>query len=104
MKPLKLLFTSVGRRVELIQAFREAAAQLEIDLKILGADITTTVPALLFCDQKVQVCKIKDPNYISELIHICREEQVDVLIPTIDILNTHAVIWRIAVCPRKERT
>ena len=93
MKPLKLLFTSVGRRVELIQAFREAAAQLEIDLKILGADITTTVPALLFCDQKVQVCKIKDPNYISELIHICREEQVDVLIPTIDtdllILSQH---------------
>ena len=84
MKTLKLLFTSVGRRVELVQAFRKAADELETNLKIIGADITTTAPALFFCDQTVQVCKIKDPNYISELIDICEKEQVNVLIPTID--------------------
>ena len=32
MKQIKILFTSVGRRVELMQAFKDAAAQKKIKL------------------------------------------------------------------------
>lgn len=81
---MKILFTSVGRRVELVQAFRKAADELQIGLTIIGADITKDAPALYFCDDKKIVCRIKDRNYIPQLLAICESEKVDCLIPTID--------------------
>lgn len=81
---MKILFTSVGRRVELMQAFRNAADELNIDLKIIGADITESAPALYFCDETKIVCRIKDKAYIPQLLSICEEEKIDCLIPTID--------------------
>lgn len=81
---MKILFTSVGRRVELMQAFKKAAEELEVDLTIIGADISNTAPALFFCDETKIVCRIKEPEYIPQLLSICEEEKVDCLIPTID--------------------
>lgn len=80
----RILFTSVGRRVELMQAFREAARREEIDLKIYTADMSDTAPALCFGDVAVRVCRILDEDYIPQLIGICREHRIDLLIPTID--------------------
>lgn len=81
---MKILFTSVGRRVELIQAFKNAAERLKIELIIYGADITSSAPALQFCDERVIVPRINDEQYIPKLKEICQEEQIDALIPTID--------------------
>ena len=81
---MKLLITSVGRRVELIQAFRAAAKKLETELILYGADITSTAPALFFCDQTVIVPRIKTSEYIPALLDICQKEKIDALIPTID--------------------
>lgn len=81
---MKLLFTSIGRRVELVQAFRSAAQKLGVDLILYGADITPTAPALYFCDRTVIVPRIKTPEYIPTLLKICQEEKIDALIPTID--------------------
>ncbi len=81
---MKILFTSVGRRVELMQSFHNAAEKLGIVLTIIGADATLTAPALLFCDIKKIVPRISNPEYIPELLRICHEEKVDCLIPTID--------------------
>lgn len=83
-KIMKILFTSVGRRVELMQAFRKASKELGVDLKIIGADITESAPALFFCDETKIVCRIKEKEYIPQLLSICEEEKVDCLIPTID--------------------
>ena len=47
---MRILFTGVGRRIELLQAFRNAALVLNKDLKIFGADMTGTAPALAYCD------------------------------------------------------
>lgn len=81
---MKILFTSVGRRVELMQAFHSAAVRLGFDLTIIGADVTRSAPALQFCDKTEIVCKISDENYIPMLLAICEREKVDCLIPTID--------------------
>lgn len=81
---MKILFTSVGRRVELMQAFHNAAERLGVDLTIIGADITKSAPALQFCDKAEIVCRISDANYIPMLRSICEREKVDCLIPTID--------------------
>jgi len=84
MKEIRLLFTGIGRRVELVQAFRDAALTLNVNLKIYGADMTGTAPALAYCDECRKVCGMRDPNYIAELSDICRSDHIDLLIPTID--------------------
>ncbi len=81
---MKILFTSVGRRVELMQAFRSAAERIGVNLEIYGADITDTAPALAFCDHTVIVPRIKDASYIPALQKVCEDEKIDGLIPTID--------------------
>lgn len=81
---MKVLFTSVGRRVELMQAFHNAAAKLNFNLEIYGADITDTAPALQFCDHTVLVPRISDSAYMPTLQEVCRTEKIDALIPTID--------------------
>ncbi len=84
MKELRILFTGVGRRIELLQSFRDAALALGVGLKIYGVDSADTAPALLYCDQTRRVCKMSDPEYISQLSEICRNDKIDMVIPTID--------------------
>lgn len=84
MKELHILFTGVGRRVELLQAFRQAALCLGKDLKIYGADVSNTAPALAYCDFSRIICGMREDHYILELIEICRKDRIDLVIPTID--------------------
>ena len=83
-KTIRIMFTSIGRRVELVQEFILAAEKLNYDLKIYGADITDTAPALNFCDYAMIVPRINDALYIPTLLDICKKNHIDVLIPTID--------------------
>ena len=84
MKEIHILVTGVGRRVELMQAFRQAALQLKINLKIYGVDMAGTAPALAYCDYSRKVCAMRDPDYIRQLVNICKEDQIDLVMPTID--------------------
>lgn len=59
MKIFRILFTGVGRRVELIQAFRQAENRLDVNLKLYGADMAGTAPALAFCDYTWKVCGMR---------------------------------------------
>lgn len=81
---MKLLFTSVGRRVELIQEFKDAADTLGLDLLMYGTDLVSDAPALFFCDRQYATCSISDKGYIPQLLDICAKEKIDALIPTID--------------------
>lgn len=80
----RILFTGVGRRIELLQAFRNAALVLNKDLKIYGVDMAGTAPALAYCDYRRQVVAMKDKLYINNILQICQEDAIDLLIPTID--------------------
>ena len=119
MKELRILFTGIGRRVELTQAFREAALNLNINLKIYGADMSGTAPALTYCDYTRIVCAMTNENYIEELVQICKQDKIDLLIPTIDtdllvlsqnvslFTNTKILISKpdkIAICRDKNKT
>ena len=84
MTELRILFTSVGRRVELVQAFHKASIEMNKTLKIYGADVSSTAPALKFCDELRIIDRISNPNYIPNLLKMCREDSIDLLIPTID--------------------
>jgi len=84
MRQTRILVTGAGRRVELLKAFRQAALVLNRELKIYGADMAGTAPALLYCDETRRVAAMRDPAYISQLLEICRNDEIDLLIPTID--------------------
>lgn len=84
MKEIHILFTGVGRRVELVQAFRQAALTLNVELKLYGADMSGTAPALAYCDYTRRVCAMRDADYIPQLVEICKRDSIQMLIPTID--------------------
>ena len=84
MKEIRILVTGVGRRVELMQAFRQAALKLNINLKLYGADMAGTAPALAYCDYTRKVCAMHDPQYIQQLVDICVADKIDLVMPTID--------------------
>ena len=84
MKQIKILFTGVGRRIELLQAFREAALVLNKEIKIYGADMAGTAPALAYCDYVRKVVAMKAPDYIDNLLDICKKDKIDLVVPTID--------------------
>ena len=104
------LFTSAGRRVELLRAFRGAYAALGIEGRNIAVDIDPLAPALSVADRPYIVPRINAPDYIPTLAEICRREHVDVVFPLIDpeipILAANraeleAAGARVAVIPRE---
>ena len=67
---MNIMFTGVGRRIELLQAFRNAALVLDKELKIFGADMAGTAPALAYCDYTCKVVAMDNPDYIPNLLDI----------------------------------
>jgi len=81
---LNILFTSVGRRVELIRAFRDAYSILDLAGNIIATDIDPLAPALQDVDTPYLIPRFNEPDYLTTLIKICRSESVHLVIPLID--------------------
>lgn len=91
--PLTLIFTCAGRRVELLQAFRAAAARLGVPLRTIGIDNDPTAPAMFCVDEAVLAPRANDPAYIPLVLDVVRRSSAAALIPTIDtdlqVLSDH---------------
>ncbi len=84
--PLTVLISCAGRRVELLELFREASRKLGYPSRIIvtdGAD-ERLVSAAAFADQFIKMPSINDPSYEATFIEVVRAENVDLVIPTID--------------------
>lgn len=84
MKEINILILSAGRRVELVQCFQNAAKRLKIKSNIVAGDCSKTAPALYFADRSVQLPKINEPNYIDAIVNVCQQENISLIVPTID--------------------
>lgn len=84
MKKINILFSSAGRRVELINSFREAKEKLGIEGKLVGVDLDELAPALNFVDVKYKVPRLNSKDFIPTIIDICKKEEISLIIPTID--------------------
>jgi len=84
MIEINVLILSAGRRVELIQCFKKAAHKLNIKSNIIAADCSDTAPALYFSDKSVKLPRIDDKNYINCIISVCNQENIALIVPTID--------------------
>lgn len=77
--------TSAGRRVELIRCFRHAAAELGRELRVMAADVRPDLSAACHvADAAVTVPRCIEPGYVPALLELCRREDIDLLVPTID--------------------
>jgi len=81
---LNTLFTSVGRRVELMRAFRAAYKTLNLGGRIVAVDIDPLAPALQLADSFYLVPEVNSSDYIPTLLEICRCEQIRLSFPLID--------------------
>jgi len=83
-KSLNVLFTCIGRRVSLLNSFRQAAKTLGIKACFMGTDVTELAPALQLCDKRFLVRPISSTGYTKDLLRIVKTCKVRLLIPTID--------------------
>jgi carbamoyl-phosphate synthase large subunit len=81
---INTLFTSVGRRVELLRAFRHAYRSLGLGGNIVAVDLDPLAPALQVADRVYLVPPVDDPTFIPKLTDICCREQIGLVVPLTD--------------------
>jgi len=105
---VNLLFTSVGRRVELLSAFRAAYEGLGIEGRIVGLDADPLAPALSMADRPYIVPRLDDSEFLPALQVILKRENITAVFPLIDpdvpMLARHRTVLeaggcRLAVAP-----
>ena len=78
---MNILFCSVGRRCELLKDFRKT---MGAEGKIVATDLSEYAPAVYFADKYYLVPRIDNPDYISTILDICREEEINAVTTCID--------------------
>lgn len=81
---LRVLLSCVGRRVELVQAFRSAGRRLRVGLEIHGADASDLAPGMHHVDRAHPIAAITHRRFIPDLLDIVEKHRIDLLVPTID--------------------
>lgn len=81
---LVIMICAAGRRVALVDIFREALGKLDQPGCVLTTDITQTSPAFHRGDRQALVPAYRNPNCLTAMLELCRRQNVRLMIPTID--------------------
>lgn len=82
---MNILITSAGQRVSLVESFKKELTSFFKDSKIFTTDLNPQLsPACQVSDRSFEVPRVTDDKYISCLLKICLENDVKLVIPTID--------------------
>lgn len=82
---MNILITSAGQRVSLVKAFRQELNNMYPGQKVFATDMCPWLsPACQVADGYFQVRRVTDPGYIDELLGICRDHDIRMVVPTID--------------------
>jgi len=79
---MNILICSVGRRVKLVQYFKEELHK--INGKVIAVDCDSTAPALSYADIFEVVPRITDPNYIQHMKDLCAKYDIKGVLSLID--------------------
>ncbi|MDB5525365.1 MAG: hypothetical protein JWM58_3128 [Rhizobium sp.] len=84
-KPFKILVSSAGRRVELIQCFRNSAIEAGLPLHIVTCDVAPEMSsACHMADSAFAVPPCDKDEFTGAIADIARREGVHLIVPTID--------------------
>ena len=82
---LTILFSSAGRRVELMRCFCNSARNLSIDVELIAMDKKPAwSPACQFADICIEVPPCENPEFPQMVLGLCEDHDVDLVVPTID--------------------
>jgi carbamoyl-phosphate synthase large subunit len=81
---VNVLLTSVGRRVELAQAFKQAYRTLGLSGSVVATDLNPLSPALQVVDCPYIVPPIASDEYLPALVEICQREHIHLVFPLVD--------------------
>jgi len=82
---ISVLFSSAGRRVELMGCFRKAASELGVGLRVVAADMVPDwSPACRLADSSRHVPPCTEEGFVDAVLTICAESHVNLIVPTID--------------------
>ena len=80
-----ILISSAGQRVRLLQIFQDTIKQLGLDVKVYASDMNPLLsPACHVADDCFAVLGCNEEKYIDELLNLCTEKEIGLIIPTID--------------------
>jgi carbamoyl-phosphate synthase large subunit len=79
--PVNVLISSAGRRVGLLQCFRES---LPAGGTISAIDCSPTAPVAQFADKVWLTPRCSSPDFLDSVLNICTQEKIGLVIPTID--------------------
>jgi carbamoyl-phosphate synthase large subunit len=80
-----ILITSVGKRVVLVGIFQQTLKELGLDAKVYTTDMKPELaPAGIRSDGCFKVTRCTSDSYVDELLDICRQKNIGIVIPTID--------------------
>jgi carbamoyl-phosphate synthase large subunit len=80
-----ILITSAGRRVSLVKFFKTEIKKIFQDAFVLTTDLNPEfASACQVSDGYFVVPRVTDENYIAELLKLCIEYKIKLIIPTID--------------------
>lgn len=96
-----ILITSAGKRVALVKIFKEALAKYFPEAKVYTTELNPTLsPASYVSDGCFKVSRVTAANYIDELLCICEDNQIGMIVPTID---TELLVLARAKCNFEEK-
>ncbi|MEY4964030.1 MAG: hypothetical protein RLZZ323_1349 [Bacteroidota bacterium] len=82
---MNILITSAGQRVSLVRAFQTEIKRKFQFSKVYTVDMNPKLaPACIISDGYKKVDRVSNINYIEDLIEICNEWQIKIVVPTID--------------------
>lgn len=80
-----ILITSAGQRVALVQGFQKTLRAFFPDAKVYTTDMKPQLaPAAYVSDGCFEVLRVTDSAYISQLLQLCKNYQIGMIVPTID--------------------
>ncbi|WP_077623769.1 ATP-grasp domain-containing protein [Sediminibacillus massiliensis] len=82
---MNILITTGARRIDFIEFFKNALKEAGISGNIVVVDSDYNAPSLQAADYAYVVPKQADDDYIDELLKVCKEREVDVLVPLNDL-------------------
>lgn len=80
-----ILITSAGQRVALVRGFQETVKRFFPEAKVFTTDMNPRLaPAAYVSDGCFEVLRVTDPEYIPQLLELCKDNGIGMIIPTID--------------------
>lgn len=85
MEKINILITSAGRRVSLVNFFKKEIELLKLKSQVFCTDLSPVLSsACQVADKAFKVKKVTHKDYIDNLIDLCNENNIKLIIPTID--------------------